>query len=177
MRNLSHRSILTVVCTAALAFALAACGPSVSMRKSRRTQVAPVSTETLEGTRQALEGSWTLVSLEVVNPQGSRTPVKATGQLKYDAFGTMTIRGVVDDPALRDKLTLNYDGRIVLDTTRHEFRPMDLVSDRPVEPSQIVPVSPDKIRRYELVLDSFVVTYLDASSQPTAVASWRRAAR
>jgi hypothetical protein len=48
------------------------------------------------------------------------------------------------------------------------------VTDRPVDPDQVVRISPDKVRRYELSGNDFVVTYLDASAKPTAVITWRR---
>ena len=162
-----------VVAIAMLSLTCFACAPGQQGRNSRRTQV-DAGAGSLEATRRALEGTWNLVSLEVVDAKGARRPVKATGQLKYDAFGTMTIRGVIDEPALKDTLVLDYDGRIVIDTARLEFRAADLTSDRPVEPAQIEPISPDKVRRYQLSGDAFAVTYLDASGNPTAVARWRR---
>jgi hypothetical protein len=92
----------------------------------------------------------------------------------YDAFGSMNVRGVVEDPALTDTLVIDFQGRIVIDTVRLEFYPADLVTDRPVDPSQIVPISPEKVRRYELSGNSLVVTYLDKSAKPTAVIRWSR---
>jgi hypothetical protein len=86
----------------------------------------------------------------------------------------MSVHGAVDDPASRSRVPLEYQGRIVIDTSKHEFYPADLVSDKPLEPEQMAPISPDKVRRYELSGDSFVVTYLDSSAKPTAVITWRR---
>jgi len=175
MRGPMDRSMRALTCAAALAVAVSGCGETAKgMRNSRKTPVDAASLNSLEGTRRALEGSWDLVSLDVVDAQGKHTRVKASGRLTYDAFGTMKILGVVNDPQMRQRLTLDYEGRIVIDTTRLEFRAMDLVTDREVDPSQIAPVSPDKVRRYVLAGDSFVVTYVDASSKPTAIASWRR---
>jgi hypothetical protein len=128
----------------------------------------------LSATRKALEGTWTLDSLEVIDAAGVRRPVKSGGQLTYDDFGNMTIRGVVEDPALKGSLVLDYTGRITIDNVKHEFYPADLQSDRPVDVSQIGPISPDKIRRYELTDKTFVVTYIDKAAKPTAVIRWRR---
>ena len=152
-----------------------ACGPTLSVRESRKTSVDE-GAGSLEATRRALQGSWSLVSLEVVDAKGARHAVKANGQLTYDAFGTMKIRGVIEDPKMKDSIVLDFDGRIVIDTTRHEFRAEDLKSDRPVDQDRIAPISPDKVRRYELTGDSFVVTYLDQAGNPTAVTTWKRSA-
>lgn len=147
-----------------------------SSARQRPVEGGPVSTSagSLAATRKAFEGTWTLESLEVVEAGGARRAVKAGGQLTYDAFGNMTIRGVIDDPALRDKVVLDYTGRITIDPVKHEFYPADLQSDRPADAAAIVAVSPDKVRRYELAGGSFVVTYLDTASNPTAVARWKR---
>jgi hypothetical protein len=88
----------------------------------------------------------------------------------------MSVRGVIEDQAMKDTIVLDFDGRIVIDTVRREFRAADITLDRPVDQDRIAPISPDKVRRYELSGDSFVVTYLDAKSNPTAIASWRRSA-
>jgi hypothetical protein len=167
--------IARAAAVAALSSALAGCAAQQEMRKSRRTQVDS-GAGSLEATRKALEGSWALVSLDMVAANGARQPVTASGRLTYDAFGTMTIRGVIEDPALKDKLVLDYHGRIVIDTTRLEFRAVDLEADRPVDLDRLEAISPDKVRRYELSGDSLIVTYLDGSGNPAAVARWRREA-
>jgi hypothetical protein len=71
----------------------------------------------------------------------------------------MTVRGVIEDPGLKDTPpVLDYTGRITIDAVRHEFYPADLVTDRPVDQRQVVRISPDKVRRYELSGNEFVVT-------------------
>jgi hypothetical protein len=124
--------------------------------------------------RKAFEGTWTLVSLEIVNEQGTLRPVKASGQLSYDAYSNMTVRGVIDDPDARAPIVINFEGRIFIDPVKHEFYPADMKSNGPVEPSDITAISPEKIRRYELSPDSLTVTYLDAAAKPSAIARWKR---
>jgi len=158
---------------AAAALSISACAQNNSMR-SERIGLANTGPGSLNATRKALEGSWTLASLEMVDGQGARRPIKAGGQLSYDAYGNMTIRGVIEEPGEREPLVLDYQGRILIDTAKQQFYPADLASDRPVEPGQGAAISPDKVRKYELTADSFVVTYLDAAGKPTAVARWRR---
>jgi hypothetical protein len=162
-----------VVVIAALAFTSWACAAAPL---EKPIPIGPIETgpQSLTATRKAIEGTWTLESLEVVDAAGARRPVKAGGQLTYDAFGNMTIRGVIEDPSLRDKIVLDYTGRITIDTVKHEFYPANLQSDRPVDAVEIAAISPDKVRRYELSGNSFVVTYLDAQTKPTAIARWKR---
>ena len=168
--------LLVVGTVATLSLGVSGCAAQRKVQKARMTPTEQGGGP-LEVTRRALEGSWTLVALSVADAGGILQPAKASGRLTYDAFGTMKIRAVIEDPRLQKALALNYDGRIVIDTARLEFRAADLIADRPVDPAQIAPVSPDKVRRYELMGDSFVVTYVDASARPTAVARWQRALR
>lgn len=142
--------------------------------RNERLGLANTGAGSLAETRKALEGSWTLAALEIVDDKGTPRPVKASGQLTYDAYSNMTVRGVIEEPGERSPVVLDYQGRIFIDPVRHEFYPADLRSDRPVEPGQGAAIAPDKVRRYELTADSLVVTYLDASAKTTAIARWRR---
>ena len=153
-----------------------ACGGCKAGPTGRPIRTGPVDTGpgSLEATRRTLEGTWTLSSLEVIGAGGARRPVKATGKLTYDAFGNMSVRSVIEDAALKNSLVLDYDGRIVIDTAKREFYADNLTSDRPADPKQVAPIAADKIRRYELTPDAFVVTYVDVAGNPTAVARWRR---
>jgi len=172
-RRSIHPTLVAVVATVAIGAWGCHAAPVQKPLAGGPVQTGPGS---LEATRRALEGTWTLQTLEVVDARGTHRKVKASGQLMYDAFGSMNVRGVAEDPALTDTLVIDFQGRIVIDTVRHEFYPADLVSDRPVDPSQIVPISPDKVRRYELSGNSLVVTYIDKDAKPTAVIHWSRSA-
>jgi hypothetical protein len=68
-----------------------------------------------------VEGTWSLASLEVVDASGGRRKVNASGQLSYDVFGNMAVRGVIEDPALRSTLVLDFNGRIVIDRPGTSF--------------------------------------------------------
>jgi len=172
-RRSIHPTLVAAVATVAIGAWGCHAAPVQKPLAGGPVQTGPGS---LEATRRALEGTWTLQTLEVVDARGTHRKVKASGQLMYDAFGSMNVRGVAEDPALTDTLVIDFQGRIVIDTVRHEFYPADLVSDRPVDPSQIVPISPDKVRRYELSGNSLVVTYIDKDAKPTAVIHWSRSA-
>jgi hypothetical protein len=153
-----------------------ACAKAPSQRP---VKLGPVDTGTgsIEATRRSLAGNWSLARLEVIGADSARQTVKAHGTLNYDEFGSLIINGVIDDARLANAVVLNYTGRIVIDPAKHEFYPADFESDKPVEASRIAPVSLDKVRRYELAGNRFVVTYLDASGKATAVAEWSRGAR
>ena len=162
-----------VIGVAGVSLSASACAKNTQMR-AERMGLAESGPGSLAATRKALEGTWTLASLEMVDAQGMRRNVKASGQLSYDAYSNMTIRGVIEDASEAAPLVIDYQGRIFIDPAKREFYPADLVSLRPVEPGQGAAISPDKIRKYELSPDSFVVTYLDGSAKPTAIARWRR---
>ena len=129
----------------------------------------------LEATRKALEGNWTLVSLNVVDASGAQKPVKAKAQLSYDAYGSLTIKGVVEDDPSKTPILLDYSGRIVIDTQKKLFYPADLVENRPVDEQRLAAVAPDKARKYEIAADMLTITYMDAAGKPTAISSWKRA--
>jgi len=161
------------VAAGALAFAGGGCR-AAPLDRPVRTSAVDTGLGSVEATRRALEGAWTLTSLEAVDPSGAKRSVKASGQLQYDAFGNLTIKGQIDDPALQGSVVIDYTGRIVLDVARHLYYAQGLASDQPVNFDELAAVAPDKVRRYELTADSLVVTYLDASSKPTAISQWRR---
>jgi hypothetical protein len=170
VRTLTLVGVTVVVVAIA---SIAGCAGSPSQRPVKLSDVNTAA-GTVESTRRQLAGNWTLGRLEVIR-NGTPQVVKAHGTLSYDAFGSLTINGVIDDPRLTDAVVLNYTGRIVMDVTKHEFYPADFESNKPVETSRVAPISLDKVRRYELSENRFVVTYLDASGQPTAITVWSRA--
>ena len=121
----------------------AGCAGAPSQRPAK---LGPVDTGagSVESTRRALAGNWTLGSLEVIGSDGVRQTVKAHGTLSYDAFGSLIVNGVIDDPRLTNAVVLNYTGRIVIDPAKHQFYPADFNSEKPVDAAQIAPVSLDK---------------------------------
>ena len=170
---MTQRVIRVALVIGVAVVAAAGCAKPNSVRAGRMgaPNTGPGST-TAE--RKAFEGTWTLASLEIVNEQGTMRPVKASGQLSYDAYSNMTVRGVIEDPEARAPIVLNFEGRIFIDPVKHEFYPADMKTDRPVEPSDIRAIAPEKVRRYELSPDSLIVTYLDAAAKPSAIARWKR---
>jgi hypothetical protein len=176
-RPASSRARAAVAALPALfaAFALAACAPAPRQKPMLMGDVN-TGAGSLEATRKALEGTWTLVSLDVVDAAGAKKPVKAKGQLTYDSYGAMTIKGAVEDDPTKTPLLLEYSGRIVIDTAKKQFYPADLVEEgQKVDPKRIAAVSPDKARKYEITTDTLTITYMDKAGKPTAVSSWKKA--
>jgi hypothetical protein len=154
--------------------ALAGCAPAPRQKPMLMGDVN-AGAGSLEATRKALEGSWTLVSLATVDAAGKQTPVKAKAQLTYDAYGAMTIKGAVEDDPSKTPVLLEYSGRIVIDTQKKLFYPADLVEGREVDEKRLAAVSPDKARKYDISADTLTITYMDAAGKPTAISSWKRA--
>jgi hypothetical protein len=50
---------------------------------------------------------------------------------------------------MRDAIVLDFDGRIVIDARRREFRAADITPERPIDQDRTAPISPDKLRQYE----------------------------
>jgi hypothetical protein len=156
------------------AIALASCAPAPRQKPMLMGDVN-TGAGSLEATRKQFEGSWTLVSLTVADATGAQKPVKAKGQLTYDAYGSLTIKGVVEDDPSKTPLLLDYSGRIVIDTQKKQFYPADLVENRPADERRLASVSPDKARKYEFTADTLTITYMDAAGKPTAISSWKKA--
>jgi hypothetical protein len=133
----------------------------------------------LEAVRRQLEGSWDLVSAEVVSTSGARQAVKATAVLSYDAYGNLTLKGAYDDPAATADQTaaLNFAGRAVIDTQRQVLRLLDLKQSE----GEFAALPPDMAARRERAYafdgDLLRLTVKDSAGRVTAVNTWRRQAK
>src|SRR6478672_10386082 len=94
--------------------------------RARPVKMGPVDTGagSLESVRRQLQGSWDLVSLEVMAAGGTPVKVAATGHLKYDEFGNLSIDGRVTEASTGgiDPNVLNMSGRAVIDPDKHMLR-------------------------------------------------------
>jgi hypothetical protein len=150
---------------------LAGCAPRARVRPVKMGDV-DTGAGSVEATRRQLEGTWELFRLEAIDASGNARPVKASGRLQYDAYGNMQVKGVIEDPALKNALVLDTEGRIVIDPVKKQFHAADVGETDP----RLKAIAPDKVRTYELTPSEFVVTYQDANGKPTARAVWHRAA-
>jgi len=147
--------------------------------RARPVKMGPVDTGagSLESVRRQLQGSWQLVSLEVMTPGGGMTAVPATGHLKYDEYGNLTIDGRLTAAAGGvDPNVLNMSGRAVIDPDKHMLRFQDVqartaAEDRPLDTR----IDPEKVRYFEFVGDQLKTTTKDAKGATTAVATWKKA--
>jgi hypothetical protein len=84
---------------AGLSMAAAACAHSERQRPVNTSPVAS-GAGTVEQARQTLQGKWTLISLNVVGPDGRKAAVDAAGTLESDAFGNLNIEYRMSDSGI-----------------------------------------------------------------------------
>jgi hypothetical protein len=133
------------------------------------------SSGTVEALRRSLEGTWELTALEYT-PEGAtaRVPVHATGTLKYDEFGNLTIDARTTDAAApvaaREVPRLSFEGRAVIDPVRHELRLMDLTGN--VNPDEVLSLA--YRRRFEFKASTLILSSLDQRGEVMAISTWTR---
>jgi hypothetical protein len=155
--------------------------PACAEKRARVRPIegGPVATGTgsLEDTRKQLEGTWNLVSAEVVSAAGARRPVKASAVMTYDAFGNFSIKGAFEDPAVTADQTalLNFAGRAVIDVQKKELRLLDLQQSDADFAKLPAEMSAARSRAYEFSLNQVTMTVKNAKGQVTAVNTWRKA--
>ena len=155
--------------------------PACAEKRARVRPIegGPVATGTgsLEDTRKQLEGTWNLVSAEVVSAVGARRPVKASAVMTYDGFGNFSIKGAFEDPAVTADQTalLNFAGRAVIDVQKKELRLLDLQQSDADFAKLPAEMSAARSRAYEFSLNQVTMTVKNAQGQVTAVNTWRKA--
>ncbi|HUL99997.1 MAG TPA: hypothetical protein VLU24_11430 [Mycobacterium sp.] len=152
---------------------LMACAAS---ERTRPLNIGPVAggPETIESVRRQLQGRWRLVSFETFPASGPAVALKATGELTYDEYGNMTVRGALpgDSPGAPASL-LRYSGRAVIDVTNHRL----VLQAVQGQGGDVLPdaVLPDQARYYEFEPGLLKLTVKDSSGRPTATITWKRA--
>jgi hypothetical protein len=129
---------------------------------------------TLEGVRRQLEGTWEMTSLEVVDSTGKSTPVTAGGKMTYDAYGNFDL-AIQLDPATAAKLganasALSVKGRAVIDVANSSFRVMD-VSGEGAAPR---PDAVARVRHYAFEGDVLTLSTRDAAGKIASASRWTR---
>jgi hypothetical protein len=134
---------------------------------------------TLESVRKQLEGSWNLVSAEVVSATGQRTSINASAVLTYDAFGNLSLKGAYEDPSATAEQTaaLNFTGRSVIDTQKQELRLLDLQQSEGEFAALPAEMAARRVRSYAFNGDVLTLTVKDSKGTVTAVNTWRRQPR
>jgi hypothetical protein len=157
-----------------------ASGACAASERQRPMSAGPVATGTgtLESVRKQLEGTWTLTRFEVINAAGQLTPVRAKAQLVYDAFGNLSIKGVLEEPlpgqsTVTDAPALVYSGRATIDTARQELVLTGSSSVEP-DPSILAKIGLDARRKYEVSPSQLIMSALDASGRVTSRATYSK---
>lgn len=122
----------------------------------------------LEYTRRQLEGTWTLQTFEAADANGQLHPVNASATLTYDAYGNLSVTGRLLDNLPNEQRTnldpyLHYNGRITIDTTKHEF--VLLGASGNVDPALMSIVGTQMVRHYDLTDTQLTITYVDPAGK------------
>jgi len=155
---------------------LAAVGACTAAPRVRPVKMGDVDTGTgtVESVRRQLTGTWQLSSYEVYQ-SGKPQKMNADGQLTYDEFGNLTLRGGVHGAGESKPSVLNFSGRAVIDVTKQEIRFEDVTSAADRLPQGAAQQSdPDKTRKYVLNGADLTLTTVDASGATTAVTRWKK---
>jgi hypothetical protein len=173
------RAVLWVLVPAAVLLVLPACAE----KRTRRSPIPLGSVASGEGTlaavRTQLEGTWNLVSAELVSASGQRTALRGTAVLTYDAYGNLSLKSTYVDPAATadQKAVLNYSGRAVIDVQQQVLHLLSLQESE----GDFAKLPPEMLARrdraYAFDGDLLTLTIKDASGRVTAVTTWRKQTR
>jgi hypothetical protein len=130
---------------------------------------------TVETERRKLQGTWQLVSLETIDAAGAATRVDASGQMTFDAYGNVKTSGGIKQGSSAASTLLSYQGRVVIDPDKKEWRLLDAELAPGASPAPRE-VAADKVRGYELVDDQLKLSLRDAAGRVTARVTWKRVA-
>ena len=173
------RAVVWVMVPVAVLSAVAACATSRPRQRPIEGGAVSAGPGSLEAVRRQLEGSWALVSAEVVSASGARQALKASAVLSYDAYGNLSLKGAYDDPAATAEQTaaLNFTGRAVIDTQRQVLRLLDVKQSE----GELASLPPEMVARRERAYafdgDVLTLTVKDSAGRVTAVNTWRRQAK
>ena len=162
------------------ALTVAICVSCQAQPRQRPLDIGPVTSGegTVEFERRRLQGTWQLDRFEVVDSSGNNWVVKAQANLTYDEYGNLRVEGKLLEPLPGQKALahplLGYNGAIVIDPDRHQFRLMDTQSVGKIDPALGGAIATSNLRRYELTPNTLKIWYLAPDGKPTAVASFSR---
>jgi len=152
---------------------LAACTGAPRTRPVKAGDVDTGATS-VEAVRRQLMGSWELTSLVIHSPTGEKTPAQASGTMRYDEYGNMSMRGTVTGTSTLDPSLLNLTGRVAIDPTAKtlKFTAVDAATadDRRVDPA----LDAKNTRYFEFTGDLLLTTVKAPDGKTTATAMWKR---
>jgi hypothetical protein len=167
-----------VVVMIANALTLGACAASSRQRPVSMGDVS-TGTESLAATRKQLEGTWTLTRFEVADNTGRLIAVRAKAQLTYDAYGNLSIRGVLEEPlpgqtTVTDAPALAYTGKAIIDTARKEMVLTGTAATVEPDPSLLAKIGPEMRRRYEFGDGTLTISVLNSTGGAISRATFRK---
>src|SRR5262245_2784532 len=168
------RRMLAVVIALAVALPLVGGCQAVERGRPDKLGATESGANSVEADPRRLEGTWDLVSLEVVSPSGQKQAVHAKRQLRYDDFGNLSINGTIEGDEHVDSSALNVTGHAIIDPVTHTLRYMEIEGktpdDRRIDPK----LDWSRARQYEFEGDLLRTTTKDASGVTTAIATWKK---
>jgi hypothetical protein len=161
--------------------------------RTRPLQTTPISEgpATLEATRKALEGRWTLVGLSLTAEDGRTAPIEATGVLNSEAFGNLQIEYRMSDAGQKalaglgiktPNAVISTSGRVVIDPQQRsityvaeDFEKRALAGDPELAARRANPFALERVRYYVIGNDGTLVlsTRYD-NGKDALVSRWKK---
>jgi hypothetical protein len=180
--------VALAVCAGLAAAAGVGCKGGAS-QKPVRTNPIETGGESTQATRLRLQGTWTLVSLVVTNPDGKSATVQATGVLENDQYGNLKIEYQVSDAGLKTLSSLGLEspnpvisttGHVEIDTTQKQIRYVSPdAAQRAFDPklaaARANPFALERTRYYEFADDGTLrLTTKYDDGKEAAVSRWKK---
>jgi hypothetical protein len=167
---------------------LAGCAASPRQRPVKTEPIAS-GPQTVEAARKALEGRWTLVSLDVTADDGRKASVDATGVLTSDAFGNLNIEYRLSEAGQKalegvgirpPSPVISTTGQAVIDTQQRRitYVPPDAAArafDANLAAARANPFALERPRYYSLGDDgTLTLATRHDSGKDAAVSRWKK---
>jgi hypothetical protein len=164
--------ILLIVAT----FAMPVLPGCTAAPRVRPVKMGDVDTgdNSVEAVRRRLEGTWELVTLDVYSSSGEKETAKAKGQLTYDKYGNMAIKGTIASGQHVEKADLDLSGRVTIDPDNHIFRFGGITADTPDQRRVDPKLDPANVRYYEFDGALLKTTTKNANGVTTATLTWKK---
>jgi hypothetical protein len=179
-----------VAIAATLALAVAACAPAPRARPLP-TKSIDEGAGTTAAVRKQLEGSWTLLSMNVTAADGRQTDVDATGSLHFDGFGVLEIVYRVSDTGTKalagigvksPNPVISAKGNVVIDPTAHritytadDFEKKLFAADPELAARRANPFALERQRQYSFDADGTLTLWTSHDNGRNAsVTKWKR---
>lgn len=173
------RAVVWVMLPALVLVTVSGCVSSRPRQRPVEGGAVTAGAGSLTEVRNRLEGTWNLVSADVVTDAGVRMTVKASAVLTYDAYGNFAMKGEFDTPAAtaEQKAALNFSGRAVIDTQRQVLRLLDVQQPEGDFAKLPADMAARRERAYAFEGELLTLTVKDSTGRVTAVNTWRKQGR